>query len=190
MKKTKLILAVILFAALLFVTIILPMLLKKEKPSQTSVALADTESRVKTDAPTPALKITYQDFESLEQFLAKSEIQKLKELFPCYLQSRSVTEDPPEISFLKEETTYPSEKETRLLFSLSETETVPVYYDHLGHFLFGEEKQCFSEDTSSYEKETLEKKDPITSEEIERLPEGGYADTAHVSSEKQEQEVK
>lgn len=176
MDKKKLIMAVILFAALIFAGIILPLLLKKEGSSFNGTQRKETQ----TQNPAPASKelpdITYQNFEKLKDFMADTKIEELRSLFSEYLLFAG-SPDITSITFLSEQATYPSTTEVKLVFQLSDDSTLPVYCDRNGRFLFGEDKRQLSEDTIRYEKVTDEKLPELSASEVEELQEGGYSDT-------------
>ncbi|MDD2980951.1 MAG: DUF5038 domain-containing protein [Hespellia sp.] len=174
MKKPRFILAVILFAALLFFGIILPILFKKDSKPKASETPSTTQVVTTQEADAP--EVTYQTFDALDDFLAQNQITALKEQFPLYLQTKRLS-TPQTVTFLSDETVYPSAEETEFFFSMTNGEKVPVYYDHFGHFLFGKEKLLLSDATITYEKETLDDPSALTTKEIEQMQEGGYMDT-------------
>lgn len=65
-----------------------------------------------------------------------------------------------------------------LTFAFSDNTTLPVTCStSTGAFLFGEEKLQVSENIITYERETDDKLPAVTTEEIESMQEGGFADT-------------
>ncbi|MDO4275104.1 MAG: DUF5038 domain-containing protein [Eubacteriales bacterium] len=176
MDKKKLIMAVILFAALIFIGIVLPLFLKKEDHSSKKVQTDSTLTERPDVLPEKKSDITFQRFEDLKDFMAEAKITELQSLFPEYLQSAG-NSDITSVTFLSEQTTYPSANEVKLIFELSDETFLPVYCDRNGRFLFGEEKLLLSEDTITYEKIRDEKLPEVSASEVEELPEGGYPDT-------------
>ncbi len=178
--KKKIILAVLLFAALLFISIILPMILRKEKEPSKDKSAVLTEIQELADAPASepsAPAVSYKGFEALDTFVTESQIAELKELFPSYLQTLDILKEVT-VTFLEDKTTYPSSREVKLCFRLSDQQELSVYYDTTGRFLFGDEKLLLSEDTATYPKETDKALQNFSIDEIEKRQEGGYPDTA------------
>lgn len=177
MDKKKLIIAVLLFAVLIFVGIILPLFMMK-RDSGTSKEKQTEDFR--TEEPSLFMEtmpdVTFLAFDELTDFMAGSKIEELKSLLTAYVLSVGKT-DINSISFLSEQTSYPSAAEIKLVFSLSDDSTLPVYCDRDGRFLFGEERLLLSEDTATYEKPINDKLPELSSSEVEELQEGGYPDT-------------
>lgn len=176
MDKKKLIMAVILFAALIFAGIILPLILKKEaRPSKEP----EKEEIRREKANTPSAESpdsVFQNFEDLKDFMAGTKIEELQTLFPEYLQTAG-NQTITHITFLSEQSTYPSTSEVKLVFQLSDETDLVVYCDRTGRFLFGEEKLLLSEDTATYEKVTDQKLPDVSTSEVEEQQEGGFPDT-------------
>lgn len=176
MDKKKVIMAVILFAALIFAGIILPLLLKKRPlPSEeTHKEEIRTEKPAATSEEIP--DIHFQNFEDLKDFMADSKMEELQALFPEYLQTAG-NQTITSITFLSEQSTYPSTSEVKLVFQLSDGTDLVVYCDRTGRFLFGEEKLLLSENTATYEKVTDKKLPDVSTSEVEEQQEGGFPDT-------------
>ena len=125
--------------------------------------------------------IQYLGFEDLETFLPFVQIEDLKTQLASYLQEAGYT-DISSVIFLVDETSYPSNGETLFQFSLSDGSKLPVTcLTADGTFSFGEEKrQIPSSDTAYthiYTRQTDDSLPSVTTEEIEAMQEGGYADT-------------
>ncbi|BDF35849.1 hypothetical protein CE91St62_39110 [Lachnospiraceae bacterium] len=184
MNKMKLILAVLLFAALIFVGIILPVLLKKEPaPRPEAPALSDS---FKTE-PDALPELTFDSFEALKDIMAEVKIDELKEQIPQYFQSKGLTEITS-AAFLSEQTEYPNAGEIKLVFKLSDETTLPVYCDRAGRFLFGEERIRMTEETKVYEKPTDDTLPLLTTSDIEKRQEGGYPDTTSTPADEEKKE--
>lgn len=177
MNKKKLIIAVLLFSALIFMGIILPLFMMKRdsgisKEKQTEDSRTEEPSLFVETIP----DITFLAFDELTDFMADSKIEELKSQFTAYVLSVGKT-DINSIAFLSDQTSYPSAEEIKLVFLLSDESTLPVYCDRDGRFLFGEEKRMVSEDTKSYKKPTDDNLPEFSSSDVEELQEGGYPDT-------------
>lgn len=82
------------------------------------------------------------------------------------------------VTFLEDKTTYPSSTDTLLEFTLSDDSTLLVTYSSpTGAFLFGKEKLQVGEDTKTYERQTDETLPDVSTEDVEKRQEGGFADT-------------
>lgn len=109
--------------------------------------------------------------------MAETKITELKALFPQYLKKAGL-DGITSISFLSDQSSYPSSKEVRLMFTLSDESTMPVSYDRDGRFLFGEERTLLSDETKTYPKPADDKLPKLSPSDIEKMQEGGYPDTA------------
>ena len=128
----------------------------------------------------------YLGFEDLETFLPLIQIEDLKAQMASYLQEAGYT-GITSITFLADETTYPSNGEILFQFSLSDDSKLPVTcLTADGTFTFGEEnQQTSSSDTAYtriYTRQTDDTLPAVTTEEIEAMQEGGYADTENTDS--------
>ena len=128
----------------------------------------------------------YLGFEDLETFLAFIQIEDLKTQITSYLQEAGYT-GITSVTFLADETSYPSNGETLFQFSLSDGSKLPVTcLTADGTFTFGEEnQQTSSSDTAYtriYTRQTDDTLPAVTTEEIEAMQEGGYADTENTDS--------
>ncbi len=146
----------------------------------------------KTTKPTPIKEasslagLQYLGFEDLETFLPLIQIEDLKTQLAYYLQETGYI-NIASVTFLADETTYPSNGETLFQFSLSDGSKLPVtclIAD--GTFTFGEENQQTSSSDTAYTRIYTRQIDDtlpaVTTEEIEAMQEGGYADTENTDS--------
>ena len=186
MSRKKLILSIFLMAALISVGIILPAMHRNQTAEQPS-RKKQIPATGKTMKPSPIKEnsslsgLQYLGFEDLETFLALIQIEDLKTQMVSYLQDtgyRTITS----VTFLADETSYPSNGETLFQFSLSDGSKLPVTcLTADGTFTFGEEnQQTSSSDTAYtriYTRQTDDTLPAVTTEEIEAMQEGGYADT-------------
>ena len=90
------------------------------------------------------------------------------------------------VTFLVDETSYPSNGETLFQFSLSDGSKLPVTCLTVdGTFTFGENNQQIDSsgmsDIRIYARQTDNSLPAVTTEEIETMQEGGYADTESTS---------
>lgn len=175
MDKKKLLMAVFLFAALLFLGILLPLLLSKDSAPLKESSKPNTKEPATQEADAP--EVTYLQFDALEGFMAETKITELKALFPQYLKKAGL-DGITSISFLSDQSSYPSSKEVRLMFTLSDESTMLVSYDRDGRFLFGEERTLLSDETKTYPKPADDKLPKLSPSDIEKMQEGGYPDTA------------
>lgn len=179
MSRKRVILSIFLMAFLVVLGFVLPSVWKKQKaevPSQSkqaeNVSDADKESTHSLD---------YLNFEALDAFFSKGQIETLKSELSSYLISSGKI-NITSIRFLADDTTYPNAADTCFSFQLSDTTTLPVYHSaSTGYFFFGEERTPGAEETRSYERQTDDTLPSVTTEEIEQLPEGGYNDTSKKS---------
>ena len=130
--------------------------------------------------------LQYLGFEDLETFLPLIQIEDLKTQLAYYLQETGYI-NIASVTFLADETTYPSNGETLFQFSLSDGSKLPVtclIAD--GTFTFGEENQQTSSSDTAYTRIYTRQIDDtlpaVTTEEIEAMQEGGYADTENTDS--------
>ncbi len=190
MSRKKLFLSIVLMAALVSVGIVLPSMTRTEQKGTQKTE--KTTGTLKTKTPTavqaPSVNDTavlpelqYLGFEYLDTFFSSAQTEDLKEQLAAYLQE---TGHPgiSSVTFLVDETTYPTSGETLLSFELSDGSTLPVTcLTATGTFLIGEERlQFYPEHSLSprvYPRETDDSLPVVTTEEIESRQEGGYADT-------------
>ena len=191
MSRKKLILSIFLMAALVSVGIILPAL-HRDQDSRKPEGKKPIPTTEKTKKSSPIKEVSsppglqYLGFEDLETFLALIQIEDLKTQMVSYLQDtgyRTITS----VTFLADETSYPSNGETLFQFSLSDGSKLPVTcLTADGTFTFGEEnQQTSSSDTAYtriYTRQTDDTLSAVTTEEIEAMQEGGYADTENTDS--------
>ena len=186
MSRKKFILSIFLMAALISVGIILPAMHRNQTAEQPSKKKS-LPATGKTTKPSPIKEtsslpgLQYLGFEDLETFLPLIQIEDLKPQMNSYLQEAGYT-GITSITFLADETTYPSNGETLFQFSLSDGSKLPVTcLTADGTFTFGEEnQQTSSSDTAYtriYTRQTDDTLPAVTTEEIEAMQEGGYADT-------------
>ena len=158
MSRKKLILSILLMIGMIVAGIVLPALWKAEKQKNHTADPNQPAKEIQTEgentASLPTLK--YVAFEELQAFFA----------------------DITSVTFLPEQTTYPEGNDIMLTFAFSDNTTLPVTCStSTGAFLFGEEKLQVSENIITYERKTDQKLPAVTTEEIESMQEGGFADT-------------
>lgn len=186
MSRKKFILSIFLMAALVSVGIILPAM-NQDQTTEQPARRKQVPSTGKTKKPSTIKEVSslsglqYLGFEDLETFLPLIQIEDLKAQMASYLQEAGYT-GITSITFLADETTYPSNGETLFHFSLSDGSKLPVTcLTSNGTFTFGEEnQQTSSSDTAYtriYTRQTDDTLPAVTTEEIEAMQEGGYADT-------------
>lgn len=186
MSRKKLILSVLLMAALVSVGIVLPSMHRSQTTRQPTKR-KPTSSVEKPAVPPPINEVSslsgiqYLGFEDLETFLPSVQIEDLKTQLASYLQESGYT-DLSSVTFLVDETSYPSNGETLFQFSLSDGSKLPVTcLTADGTFTFGENNQQIDlsdmSDTRIYARQTDNSLPAVTTEEIEAMQEGGYADT-------------
>lgn len=178
MSRKKLILSILLMIGMIVAGIVLPALWKAEKQKNHTADPKQPAKEIQTEgADTVSLPtLKYVAFEEL-QFFADTQINELKQQFSLYLKETGKT-DITSVTFLPEQTTYPEGNDIMLTFAFSDNTTLPVTCStSTGAFLFGEEKLQISENTITYERETDDKLPAVTTEEIESMQEGGFADT-------------
>lgn len=191
MSRKKFILSIFLMAALISVGIILPAMHRNQTAEQPSKKKS-LPATGKTTKPSPIKEtsslpgLQYLGFEDLETFLPLIQIEDLKPQMNSYLQEAGYT-GITSITFLADETTYPSNGEILFQFSLSDDSKLPVTcLTADGTFTFGEEnQQTSSSDTAYtriYTRQTDDTLPAVTTEEIEAMQEGGYADTENTDS--------
>lgn len=186
MSRKKLILSIFLMAALVSVGMILPSMHRNQTAEQPA-RKKQIPATGKTTKPSPIKEnsslsgLQYLGFENLETFLALIQIEDLKTQMVSYLQDtgyRNITS----VTFLVDETSYPSNGETLFQFSLSDGSKLPVTcLTADGTFTFGEEERQISSSenayTRIYTRQTDNSLPAVTTKEIESMQEGGYADT-------------
>ena len=186
MGRKKLILSIFLMAALVSAGMILPAM-HRDQTAEQPAGKKQVPAAGKTAKPSPRKEnsslsgLQYLGFEDLETFLALIQIEDLKTQMVSYLQDtgyRTITS----VTFLADETSYPSNGETLFQFSLSDGSKLPVTcLTADGTFTFGEENQQTSTSdtayTRIYTRQTDDTLPAVTTEEIEAMQEGGYADT-------------
>lgn len=190
MSRKKLIFSVLLMAALVSVGIVLPSMHRSQTTRQPTKR-KPTSSVEKPAIPSPINGISslsgiqYLGFEDLETFLPFVQIEDLKTQLAFYLQESGYT-DLSSVTFLVDETSYPSNGETLFQFSLSDGSKLPVTCLTVdGTFTFGENNQQIDSsgmsDIRIYARQTDNSLPAVTTEEIETMQEGGYADTESTS---------
>lgn len=178
MSRKKLILSILLMIGMIVAGIVLPALWKAEKQKNHTADPKQPAKEIQTEgADTVSLPtLKYVAFEEL-QFFADTQINELKQQFSLYLKETGKT-DITSVTFLPEQTTYPEGNDIMLTFALSDNTTLPVTCStSTGAFLFGDEKLQIIKNTITYERETDDKLPAVTTEEIESMQEGGFADT-------------
>lgn len=178
MSRKKLILSILLMIGMIVAGIVLPALWKAEKQKNHTADPKQPAKEIQTEgADTVSLPtLKYVAFEEL-QFFADTQINELKQQLSLYLKETGKT-DITSVTFLPEQTTYPEGNDIMLTFALSDNTTLPVTCStSTGAFLFGEEKLQVSENIITYERKTDQKLPAVTTEEIESMQEGGFADT-------------
>ena len=179
MSRKKLILSILLMIGMIVAGIVLPALWKAEKQKNHTADPNQPAKEIQTEgentASLPTLK--YVAFEELQAFFADIQINELKQQFSLYLKETGKT-DITSVTFLPEQTTYPEGNDIMLTFAFSDNTTLPVTCStSTGAFLFGKEKLQVSENIITYERKTDQKLPAVTTEEIESMQEGGFADT-------------
>ena len=191
MSRKKFILSIFLMAALVSVGIILPAMHRNQTEGQPA-RKKSLPAAGKTTKPAPIKEesslsgLQYLGFENLETFLPLIQIEDLKTQLASYLQETGYI-NIASVTFLADETTYPSNGETLFQFSLSDGSKLPVTcLTADGTFTFGEENQQISSSdtayTRIYTRQTDDTLPAVTTEEIEAMQEGGYADTENMDS--------
>ena len=191
MSRKKFILSIFLMAALVSVGMILPAM-HRDQTAEQPAGKKQVPAAGKTKKPSPRKetyslsRLQYLGFEDLETFLPLIQIEDLKAQMASYLQEAGYT-GITSITFLADETTYPSNGEILFQFSLSDDSKLPVTcLTADGTFTFGEEnQQTSSSDTAYtriYTRQTDDTLPAVTTEEIEAMQEGGYADTENTDS--------
>lgn len=191
MSRKKLILSIFLMAALVSVGIILPAL-HRDQDSRKPEGKKPIPTTEKTKKLSPIKEVSsppglqYLGFEDLETFLPLIQIDDLKAQVASYLQEAGYI-NIASVTFLVDETSYPSNGETLFQFSLSDGSKLPVTcLTADGTFTFGEENQQISSSdaayTRIYTRQTDDTLSAVTTEEIEAMQEGGYADTENTDS--------
>lgn len=186
MSRKKLILSILLMAALVLVGIVLPAMHRNQASGQTVKkknvhATGKKAKKSSTEGDASLSKIQYLGFEDLETFLPSVQIEDLKTQMSSYLQKSGYT-DITSITFLVDETSYPSNGQTLFQFVLSDGSKLPVTcLTADGTFTFGKENQqtdlSGTSDTRIYTRQTDNSLPTVTTEEIEAMQESGYADT-------------
>ena len=191
MSRKKFILAIFLMAALVSAGIILPAMYRNQTAEQPA-RKKSLPATGKTTKPAPIKEapslsgLQYLGFEDLEAFLPLIQIEDLKTQLASYLQEAGYR-NIASVTFLADETTYPSNGEILFQFSLSDGSKLPVTcLTADGTFTFGEgNQQTSSSDTAYtriYTRQTDDTLPAVTTEEIEAMQEGGYADTENTDS--------
>ena len=191
MSRKKFILSIFLMAALVSVGIILPAMHRNQTEGQPA-RKKSLPAAGKTTKPAPIKEesslsgLQYLGFENLETFLPLIQIEDLKTQLASYLQETGYI-NIASVTFPADETTYPSNGETLFQFSLSDGSKLPVTcLTADGTFTFGEENQQTSTSdtayTRIYTRQTDDTLPAVTTEEIEAMQEGGYADTENMDS--------
>ncbi len=185
MSRKKLILSILLMAVLVSAGIILPATHRHqtEPPQDKKRTLPQTnKSAEKPPVKTSSLtEIRYLGFEDLETFFPAAQIEELKEQLSSYLREADYV-DISSVTFLVDETAYPSNGEVLLSFALSDGGKLPVTCQTAsGTFTFGEGDLTVHSENAPYMRIYTRRTDDtlptVTTEEIETMQEGGYADT-------------
>ena len=191
MSRKKLILSILLMAVLVSVGIILPAM-HHDQTEEQPAKKKPVPTTGKTPKPSPIKGtsslsgLQYLGFEDLETFLPLIQIEDLKTQMVSYLQDtgyRNITS----VTFVVDETSYPSNGEILFQFALSDGSRIPVTcLTADGTFTFGEEERQISslENVYSriYTRQTDDSLPSVTTEDIEAMQEGGYADTENTDS--------
>ncbi|NBI60641.1 DUF5038 domain-containing protein [Lachnospiraceae bacterium] len=186
MSKKKLILSILLMAVLVSVGIILPAM-HHDQTEEQQAKKKPVPTTGKTPKPSPIKGtsslsgLQYLGFEDLETFFPLIQIEDLKTQMVSYLQDtgyRNITS----VTFVVDETSYPSNGEILFQFALSDGSRIPVTcLTADGTFTFGEEERQISSSENAYSRiytrQTDDSLPSVTTEEIEAMQEGGYADT-------------
>lgn len=191
MSRKKLIFSVLLMAALVSVGIVLPSMHRSQTTRQLTKR-KPTSSVEKPAIPSPINEVSslsgihYLGFEDLETFLALIQIEDLKTQMVSYLQDTGY-KNITSVTFLVDETSYPSNGQTLFQFALSDGSKLPVTcLTADGTFTFGEKNQQIgssgTSDTRIYARQTDNSLPTVTTEEIETMQEGGYADMESTDS--------
>ena len=191
MSRKKFILSIFLMAALVSVGIILPAMHRNQTEGQPA-RKKSLPAAGKTTKPAPIKEesslsgLQYLGFENLETFLPLIQIEDLKTQLASYLQETGYI-NIASVTFLVDETSYPSNEETLFQFSLSDGRKLLVTCLAAdGTFTFGEQNQQISSSdtayTRIYTRQTDDTLPAVTTEEIEAMQEGGYADTENMDS--------
>lgn len=186
MSRKKLILSFLLLASLVTGSIILPAMYRNQTSGQqdkkkNEPKAGKTTEKQPVNTPVSLSGLQYLGFEDLEAFLPAARTDILKTQLASYLQAAGYT-DVTSVTFLVDETSYPSNGTIRFLFALSDGSNLPVTcLTADGTFTFGEKNQTVpssaSADTRIYTRSTDDTLPAVTTEEIETMQEGGYADT-------------
>lgn len=186
MSRKKLILSILLMAVLVSVGIILPAM-HHDQTEEQQAKKKPVPTTGKTPKPSPIKGtsslsgLQYLGFEDLETFFPLIQIEDLKTQMVSYLQDtgyRNITS----VTFVVDETSYPSNGEILFQFALSDGSRIPVTcLTADGTFTFGEEERQISSSENAYSRiytrQTDDSLPSVTTEEIEAMQEGGYADT-------------
>ncbi len=191
MSRKKIILSILLMAALVLVGIVLPAIHRNKVTGQmekkTNIPTTGNRAKKSSRKKISSLSgIQYLGFEDLETFLPYVQIEDLKTQLASYLQEAGYT-DLSSVIFLVDETSYPSNGQTLFQFALSNGSKLPVTcLTADGTFTFGEKNQQIdssgTSDTRIYARQTDNSLPTVTTEEIEPMQEGGYADTESTDS--------
>ena len=186
MSRKKLILSILLMAVLVSVGIILPAM-HHDQTEEQQAKKKPVPTTGKTPKPSPIKGtsslsgLQYLGFEDLETFFPLIQIEDLKTQMVSYLQDtgyRNITS----VTFVVDETSYPSNGEILFQFALSDGSRIPVTcLTADGTFTFGEEERQIllsgNTYTRIYTRQTDDSLPSVSTEEIESMQEGGYADT-------------
>lgn len=179
MNRKKIILSVFLMVILVLVGLILPSIWRNQKKAEHKEPENPVKTEVKGTPDSKDIQLDFINFEALKVFFSDSQIAALKEQFTIYLV-RAEKSGIQSVTFLPDQTTYPSDTAAELTFTLSDNSILPVTYSTpTGVFLFGKEKLQVSTDTEVYEKPTDDELPSVTPEDVENLQEGGYPDTTN-----------
>jgi hypothetical protein len=178
MNKKKLALSILLLLFLVGACIIIPIILKgnAEKPDPNISETPPTETTAQTTTPV-LVELTYKQFEDLEVLLAQEQIESLEQQLTSYISLYAPEHDT--VTFIPEKTAYPNEYTLELSFLLSDNDNLSVYYNlRTDSFTFSEEQIMVEvKEDMTYEKPVDYTLPNYTTEEIERMQEGGFPDT-------------
>lgn len=185
MSRKKLIIAIVLMAALIAAGIVIPTVWRinknRQKAPKETENISETVSEETEDSTDTEL--TFLEFDKLTAFFSESQITDFKEQIPEYLEKKELS-GISSVKFLEDKTSYPSSTDTLLEFALSDGSTLPVTYSSpTGTFLFGTEKLQVREDTRKYERQTDETLPDVSTDDIENMQEDGFADTQNTEAE-------
>lgn len=178
MNRKKVILSILMMVFLVVVGFVLPHLFKEKRGAKPAFPSTPTKEDVAdTEQSQNKAALSFLDFDALEDFFSKGQIQTLQQEIQTYLADTGNT-SVTSVQFLENKTVYPNASDISFSFQLSDASILPIYYSSTtGRFFYGEDRTPGTEEIKTYEQQTDEKLPVLTTEEIELLPEGGYDDT-------------